>query len=526
LPEFCDGIYYFCPPDLKGTATCRPAAGPCDLPESCTGLDDACPADTKGTATCRAAAGDCDLAEQCDGVGNDCPADGHKPADTICRSAAGACDVAEHCTGTAPTCPGDAYAGSGTQCRPSAGACDPSESCTGTSPSCPADARSTSVCRPAAGSCDTLESCNGTDVSCPPDAAAPDGTPCDDGDACTGPDSCAGGVCTGASDPDLCVDDADGDGVPDDVDACPSTSGFADRQGCPVGDANVVELHLVDQQKSGACPGGAGSCKLPIAGAAVRVFDRNDPAFRAAYGTKNPSGTIYDQVFENDIGRVGACTTDTTGRCTTGEPAIGDYLVIVRWHDVAAGRVVYTGKPKSPSDFVDTNADQIPDLATKDFQIVKLIRRDGTTQISGGSKIVVTGSFLEIVHPDFAIWEDVADGYVYPFVFTSDSAWTVDVCASVPTGYDIVGVYDDDGVFHSSVDCLQTFVVNETRAVAFEVIETGSPEPRLFTRLRVKGGHLGRQSRLRVDVPGARRYQGERLLESSAPMCSEEPRRG
>jgi cysteine-rich repeat protein len=487
VTEFCDGVYYFCPPDLKGTALCRGAAGPCDLPEVCSGTSDDCPADAKSTATCRAAAGVCDVAEQCDGTGNDCPSDTFRAASTVCRTAAGECDVAETCTGTAAACP--------------------------------PDARTIGVCRPAAGQCDAIELCSGIDVVCPADVAVSDGTPCDDGDACTTADACAGGLCAGVVDPHLCVEDADGDGIGDDEDACPATPGLADRQGCPTGDLNVVELHLVDQMKSGACPANAGSCKLPIVGAAVRVFDRNAADFQAAYGTKNPSGTVYDQVFENDIGRVGACTTDGAGRCLAGEETVGDYLVIVRSVDVVANRTVYTGKPKSPSDFVDTNGDGIGDLATKDFQIVKLIRRDGTVQISGGSKTVVTGSFIEIVYPDLAVWEDVASGYVYPFIFTSDSAWTVDVCASVPHGYRVVGVYDDEGVFHSSVECMQTFVTDETRAVAFEVIETGSPEPTLFTRMRVKGGHLGRSKRLEIEIPGERRYPGRRLLDATIPAC-------
>jgi hypothetical protein len=304
---------------------------------------------------------------------------------------------------------------------------------------------------------------------------------------------------------DAC-DDGDGDGVFDADDACPTTMGMADRQGCPVGDHNIVDLHIVDQAKSEACPDGGGSCKEPLPDAEVRVFDRNDADFQMVYG-KNPKGAIYDQVFENQIGQIATCTTGTSGQCTAGEETTGDYLVIVRFvtSDVnpSTGKpfVVYTGKPKSPQDFDETG------LASKDFQILRVIRKNGSVQYSGGSKTVVTGSYLEIVYPDFAVWEDVAAGYVYPFIFTSDSDWTVDVCAQVPEGYDIVGVYDENGDLVSDSQCRQAFVSGETKVVAFEVMETGSPEPGLSASLTLGGPH-GNVQALKVEVPGVRETDG------------------
>jgi hypothetical protein len=143
------------------------------------------------------------------------------------------------------------------------------------------------------------------------------------------------------------------------------------------------------QKLKEACPGGAGSCKMPVEGAEVRVFDRNDPTFRVTYGIKNLGSGIYDQVFWNDIGRVGACTTDASGFCIAGEEAVGDFLVIVKYTDGDLG-TVYTGKPKSPEDFVGG-------LASKEFQVIKVYKEDGSIQLSGGSKTVLSGSYLEII---------------------------------------------------------------------------------------------------------------------------------
>ena len=296
---------------------------------------------------------------------------------------------------------------------------------------------------------------------------------------------------------DVCDPDDDNDGVLDVDDACPTTPGLTDRQGCPVGDANTVDLHIVDQAKSGVCPGSKGSCKLPIEGAEVRVFDRNDADFQTKYGTKNPDGGIYDQVLENDIGRVGTCTTGASGGCIAGEETTGDYLVIVKYVDPSS-KTVYTGKPKSGTDFDATG------LASKDFQVIKVLKKNGAIQFSGGSKTVVTGSYLEIIYPDFAVWEDPAQGYVYPFIITSDSDWTVDVCTQVPKGYEIVGVYDENGDLISDSRCTQTFVTGETKVVAFDVIEVGSPEPKLKAKLKLK--HKGKVKTLELDVPGKRNY--------------------
>ncbi|MBZ5640802.1 MAG: thrombospondin type 3 repeat-containing protein [Acidobacteriia bacterium] len=61
----------------------------------------------KSTATCRAAAGVCDVAEDCDGVSNDCPTDLFAPSSLECRPSTAPCDPAESCTGSAADCPAD-----------------------------------------------------------------------------------------------------------------------------------------------------------------------------------------------------------------------------------------------------------------------------------------------------------------------------------------------------------------------------------------------------------------------------------
>jgi len=247
------------------------------------------------------------------------------------------------------------------------------------------------------------------------------------------------------------------------TDQCPNLEGPLEFQGCPFGDKANVVLHTIDQLNKI-------NTKEPIEGAEVRVFDRNNAAFQTEYGTKNPSGTIYDVIFENEIGKVGSCSTNDMGMCIAGESTAGDYLVIVKYEDTETGKTVYTGLPKSPEDFVDG-------LATKDFQILKVVKKkDGLIQYSGGKKTVVTGSILEVVYPDTALWEDGVNSYVYPYIFTSDSDWVANLCMYLPEGYEVAGIYDEASNLVTTDSCTQTFVSGETKIAAFEVIDVGSPK--------------------------------------------------
>ena len=277
--------------------------------------------------------------------------------------------------------------------------------------------------------------------------------------------------------------DADGDGVWDADDACPFIVGLAEYQGCPAGIDNDFTLHIVDQAKSGLCPNNKPSCKLTGESVEVKVFDS------AIVGDPDP-GT-YDQVFENSTGLVSFCTG--AGSCTDGVPAVGDYLAIARYAD--ADGTVFTGRNVAAADFVDG-------LATRKFQVIKLIKKNGDIQFNGGKMTVLTGSYLEIISPDYAMWEEGVTDYVYPYIFTGDSDWEVDVCAEVPEGYEIVGVYDADGNLVSTTDCVQTVVANDTKVVAFDVNDLQSPPPHVKAKFKIK--HKGKHHKFDLDTPGHR----------------------
>ena len=92
------------------------------------------------------------------------------------------------------------------------------------------------------------------------------------------------------------------------------------------------------------------------------------------------------------------------------------------------------------------------------------------TQNSGGiwqssrRAEVIKGSELQVFQPDDIIWTNGTE--IYPFLFISDSDWTVDVCLSVPVGYTVV----------APGTCGQTLVANQAKVFEFKVADIGSPK--------------------------------------------------
>jgi len=117
-------------------------------------------------------------------------------------------------------------------------------------------------------------------------------------------------------------------------DQCPSLSGDAGGTGCPFAIQLLVTLN-----------------KRPLANVAVRVFSRSNPDFlQVTGGDKNPPSTLYPKIYEANQGAVGACVTDTSGRCTVGIPAKDALLLLVKFTN-PSGNPDYDGSPGTSSDF-------------------------------------------------------------------------------------------------------------------------------------------------------------------------------
>ena len=237
---------------------------------------------------------------------------------------------------------------------------------------------------------------------------------------------------------------------------------------------------------------GGSSSKAPLAGAVVKVFDTSNTQFLSVAGSKNPNGDLYGVIWEADKGVVGSCTTGADGKCSTA--TLQNSLVIAKYYDALTGKTVYTGRPNG-----------------QDFQIIKVFKKTVFVEYRAGSKIVVTGSILEAIVPDSSVWEGTME--VYPFIFTSDSEWTVDVCAQVPSGYTILGIYDIEGNIVPSGECTQTFVNGQTKVVAFQVAETGSPEPNFKATLKFK--HNGKTTTKTLDIKDIRKKGFDEKLKAA-----------
>ncbi len=74
----------------------------------------------------------------------------------------------------------------------------------------------------------------------------------------------------------------------------------------------------------------------------------------------------------------------------------------------------------------------------------------------------------------------------------------------MPSGYNIVGVYDETGQLFATTDCVQTLVANEQKVVAFEVVEVNSPEPWLKATLKVKNPK-GKKSKHQITASDLRK---------------------
>ncbi len=208
-----------------------------------------------------------------------------------------------------------------------------------------------------------------------------------------------------------------------------------------------------------------------------------------------PDPSTYETLWNSGT-HLSGCTTDAMGTCSLGAPSPGNYELILRWVDPAGRKIVYSLHNVGAEDFVN-------DLALKDLELIKVVRRDGSLQYSPGRTQVVTGSKLELVYPDFSVWEPGAQAWLYPVIMTSDSEWTVDACAQVPSGYTIAGVYDAEGNLLSSSSCHEAFLAGETKVVAFEVRDLQSPPPHL--RVDIRTSHHGREWHGALEMPGARR---------------------
>ncbi len=188
------------------------------------------------------------------------------------------------------------------------------------------------------------------------------------------------------------------------------------------------------------------------------------------------------------------------------------------------------------NDMHGTNDDStnINTIVTKTFRFLNLVSKDSNGKekdepSTAGIK-KNSGSELDVIYPEYTIWDGTTA--LYPFIMTSDSDWTTDVCLQVPTGYQISAVYDQEGNIISTDQCQQTFISGETKTVLFSVSDVGSPEPDFTFSLQTKhqevqtgGGTALQQTNQTLSVGGIRQATKDvvdtQIAQAIAPVIAQ-----
>ncbi|MCK4588971.1 MAG: hypothetical protein KAT77_00890 [Nanoarchaeota archaeon] len=189
-----------------------------------------------------------------------------------------------------------------------------------------------------------------------------------------------------------------------------------------------------------------------------------------------------------DVGQVGGLT-DEYGEVTIGVPS-GVPLIFAGWDQDDTNIYYWTFKGITLA---------TGETAKQGFHKMEI---EGSYYAYAMEETVITGAAGETLimqNPDYVDWVfSEGNEMYYPFIFTSDSGWTVNVCAEVPEGYIIV---EPD-------TCVTTFVGGETKAILFKVLETGSPKPNMKATIKVKSGK-GHTKTIKKGIAGKQKAKGK-----------------
>lgn len=322
--------------------------------------------------------------------------------------------------------------------------------------------------------------------------------------------------------------DSDGDGLYDNFDPCPADGRSVNGTGCPFSIKADDDIHVYyhETKKPGLSYNGYAFAesgktfanhKYPLQlglvgdsrGEEVTTATRKVYKYKDLLTATNTTGwdqikNICPDIYNNAAITPLGTTAEKTGQEYTGVPVVDDYVAIkrVNIYDGANGLQSTNCKKVDSSSFnIDSNNDGVKDTAKRKLVFMKVVK-PASIQLLPADDTLLTGSLLTITFPDVALWEEGVNNYVYPYIFASDSEWTVNVCLSVPTGYSIAGVYDANGNFVGTTNCSQTFVAGETKVMAFVVEKVGSPpkfKVEASLNAKRKGAWFGKSAKLFSD---------------------------
>lgn len=176
--------------------------------------------------------------------------------------------------------------------------------------------------------------------------------------------------------------------------------------------------------------------KSPTVGLFLNLYDRSSGSCAADYSA---SWQNYPDIVDNCVPLM-TRVTDSNGNANLGVLDFSDYVIIG-----ANGEDKHLGTPVT----VDSTYTQ--------KYLQQIIKADGKKVAAKRTKY--TGSEIEIVEPEYIIWNSTEEAY--PYIMESQDSWGVEVSITPPEGY--VADYDN-----------LTETTPEYKAVQFTVSEVGS----------------------------------------------------
>ncbi|HEY3246520.1 MAG TPA: thrombospondin type 3 repeat-containing protein [Phycisphaerae bacterium] len=293
------------------------------------------------------------------------------------------------------------------------------------------------------------------------------------------------------------IADADGDGVPNGCDNCPSVANAdqADSDSDGLGDAcdggHCADIRIEAARHTTGSGPHPTVTKTPLVGITVGAYDKA-PGSCARQQDQQGDGISwqeYPAIIANCT-PVNTAVTDANGIATINLPP-GDYVVISHFDSDGNG---------SLDQYIGVSASDLAcgQLMQKHLQL--LVDAGGTKK--PGKTTRLTGSELLIIEPEYVIWDDTQQ--LYPFVFETVGDWGVTASVTPPEG------------FEPDYDELAAQVNNDLEAVQFTITETGSDPVPTLTHFDVLHNGQPRIVESRVDIRLTAGYARSRGFNVSA----------
>ena len=225
-----------------------------------------------------------------------------------------------------------------------------------------------------------------------------------------------------------------------------------------------------DNNCDGTVDEGCGCTKILVTATDNEVLDTSNRPASTRYPIAGKTVYLYNK--ECQTGQWTSCTpltscvTDANGKCELNSYD-GMYTTVMDY-----GNGIYVSDVGLP-----VKCDK-----TVDSKLHLISAPTGEVLPAKATKI--TGSLLEIIEPEYVIWDGAEE--FYPFIFIADGDWEIDTSIYAPEGYE------------PDVPSIVTLVANEAKAIMFKMIEVGSVPGKTKVSYNIK--HNGKKQKIDHEI--------------------------